>query len=89
MSITKLFELLVGESRHMVILLDEWGGVAGLVTLEDLIETLLGLEIVDESDTTTDMQELARKLWRERAAKLGLDPTDPAQPRGSRSSKPS
>ena len=74
MSIMELFGVLVGESQHMLIVLDEYGGVAGVVTLEDVIETLLGLEIVDESDTTTDMQELARSLWRERAYKLGLEP---------------
>jgi CBS domain containing-hemolysin-like protein len=88
MSVMELFEVLVGEGRHMAILLDEYGGVAGIVTLEDVIETLLGFEIVDESDTTTDMQELARSLWRERAAKLGLESTDPVGPEGSGSSEP-
>lgn len=72
MSLTALFELLLDESRHVSLVVDEYGGVAGLVTLEDVIETLLGLEIVDELDATEDMQELARRLWRERARRLGV-----------------
>jgi CBS domain containing-hemolysin-like protein len=75
MPITELLEVLVGEGGHMAVLVDEYGGVAGIATLEDIIETLLGFEIVDELDTTTDMQQLARDLWRERAAKLGVEPT--------------
>jgi len=76
MPITELFEVLIDEGRHMAVLVDEYGGVAGVVTLEDIIETLLGLEIVDELDTTEDMQELARSLWRERAARLGIAPPE-------------
>ena len=49
------------------------GGFAGLATLEDLVETLFGLEIVDEADRAEDMQALARQKWAERARSLGLD----------------
>jgi len=45
---------------------DGIGETTGIVTLEDAIETLLGREIVDESDTVEDMQELARRKYRER-----------------------
>jgi len=41
---------------------DEYGGVAGLITLEDLLETLLGTEIVDETDRVVDLQQSARQL---------------------------
>ena len=44
------------------------------MTLEDIIETLLGLEIVDEGDKAVDMQEHARRLWRRRARAMGIDP---------------
>lgn len=47
--------------RHIAIVVDEYGGVDGLVTLEDLIETMLGTEIVDETDQAVDLQEIARK----------------------------
>jgi magnesium and cobalt exporter, CNNM family len=51
---------------------DEFGMVSGLVTMEDLFETLIGLEIMDEMDDVEDMQVLARKNWEVRAKKLGL-----------------
>ena len=60
----------------MMLVVDEYGTVAGVLTLEDLLETLLGLEIVDESDRTVDMQQLARSLWRKRAKEMGLDLSD-------------
>jgi len=52
--------------------LDSFGGVAGLVTMEDVIETLIGLEIVDELDESVDMQVLARRQWEKRAKRVGL-----------------
>lgn len=70
--IPSLFETLIQEKEHIALVVDEYGSVSGLVTMEDVIETLLGLEIMDESDTDANMQNLARKNWEERAKRLGI-----------------
>ncbi len=70
--IPTLFEELVENRNHMALVVDEYGSVSGLVTMEDVIETLLGLEIMDESDNVSDLQLLARKSWETRAKRLGL-----------------
>ena len=67
-----LFNRLMEAREHMALVMDEFGGVAGIVTMEDLIETLLGLEIVDELDNVEDMQAFARRNWEKRAKKIGL-----------------
>ncbi len=70
--IPDLFSHFTAKREHIAIVVDEFGGTAGLVTMEDVIETLLGLEIVDETDNSSDMQEMARKQWEERARSVGL-----------------
>ena len=65
MTLDALFDFLVEKDRHIALVEDEFGGTAGVVALEDLIETLLGTEIVDEQDAIADLQALARR----RAAK--------------------
>ena len=70
--IPDLFEKLIESKNHMALVVDEYGSVSGIVTQEDVIETLLGLEIMDESDNIADLQQLARKSWETRAKQLGL-----------------
>ncbi|QCE41084.1 CNNM domain-containing protein [Psychroserpens sp. NJDZ02] len=70
--IPTLFEQLVETRNHMALVVDEYGSVSGIVTMEDVIETLLGMEIMDESDNVSDLQSLARKSWESRAKKLGI-----------------
>jgi CBS domain containing-hemolysin-like protein len=72
MSLSGLLEFLLDKRQHIAMVTDEYGGTQGLVTLEDVVETLLGMEIVDEMDTVEDMQALARQQWQKRARALGL-----------------
>ena len=72
--LTVLFERFLTERQHIALIVSEHGGTDGLVTLEDLIETLMGMEIVDERDNVIDMRALARKQWMARAKAMGLEP---------------
>lgn len=64
--ITSLFETLLPTKKHMAIVNDSYGSVIGLITMEDVFETLLGMEIMDESDKVEDLQKHARNLWEQR-----------------------
>jgi CBS domain containing-hemolysin-like protein len=65
-SVFTIWEKMLGTREHISIIVDEYGGLRGVVTMEDVIETMIGVEIVDEQDTTTDMQELAREVYQQR-----------------------
>ncbi len=67
-----LFEELLDKRAHILLVVDEYGGMEGIVTLEDLVETMLGLEIVDEADRTVDMQALARAKRERLAQRMNL-----------------
>lgn len=77
--IPMLFEKLIDQREHIALVVDEYGSVSGLVTQEDMIETLLGLEIMDESDTIEDLQLLARRSWERRARRLGIIDNEPPE----------
>ena len=70
--IPDLFNDLLEKREQIAIVVDEFGGMAGIVSMEDVIETMLGKEIIDEMDHTDDMRELARRKWKQRAKKIGL-----------------
>ncbi|WP_432412203.1 CNNM domain-containing protein [Rasiella sp. SM2506] len=70
--IPDLFDTFLKQRTHIALVVDEFGNTIGVVTMEDIIETLLGLEIMDESDTIEDMQVAARKNWESRAKRMGI-----------------
>jgi len=73
LSLRAAFSQLLTDQEHFAVVVDEYGGFTGLVTMEDVLETLLGMEIVDESDTTENLRKLARERWVRRARKMGLE----------------
>ena len=65
-SIATLLDEFLKKREHIFLVVDEYGTTQGIITLEDAVETLLGAEIVDESDSVEDMRQLARELWEKR-----------------------
>jgi CBS domain containing-hemolysin-like protein len=71
-SLPELMQQMVDRRYSMALVINEYGDPLGIATMEDLVETMIGMEIVDESDTHVDMQERARDLWKQRAKAAGL-----------------
>lgn len=71
--LTELFNSDTGVGTHMHVVVDQYGSITGLVTMEDVLETILGMEIVDETDKVADLREYARSMWRERSKKMGIE----------------
>ena len=65
-SVATLLDEFLKKKEHAFLVVDEYGTTQGIITLEDAVETLLGAEIVDESDSVEDMRQLARELWEKR-----------------------
>ncbi|HAD10371.1 MAG TPA: transporter [Porticoccaceae bacterium] len=78
--IQQLLDLFIKHRAHLFMVEDEFGQNSGVVTLEDAIETLLGREIVDESDKVEDMQALARDKYRRRLRSEKLDQSKGTKP---------
>lgn len=69
LALPALFDHFTAKRDHLSMVVDNYGSVVGLVTMEDLFETLLGQEIMDEMDEVADLQKLARRKWEERFKK--------------------
>ena len=61
------------DDHQLALAADKYGGTSGLGSMEDIVETLLGTEILDEFDTIDDMRLFARQQWTKRASALGID----------------
>jgi len=72
--VSKALDLFIAKKDHMFLVMDNYDQTEGIVTLEDCVETILGVEIVDESDTTEDMRELAKlKMKQKRKEKINKE----------------
>ena len=65
-SVSDIWESLLRTKAQLALIIDDYGCFQGIITLEDIIETILGMEIIDENDTVTDMQQYARERWLKR-----------------------
>ena len=67
-SIYNFYNILITRKQQIALVIDEYGGMEGIATMEDVVETLLGMEITDESDSQIDMQKFAKERWQRRSA---------------------
>ena len=68
-SLGTIFDSMLKQKSQIAQIIDEYGMFVGILTLEDIIETIFGLEIIDENDTVIDMQQYARERWEQRQKK--------------------
>lgn len=83
-SVAQVLDQFIAAQDHIFLVIDEYGGTAGLITLEDTVETLLGIEILDESDRVADLRQMARRRYRARQESFvvtgGAVPSQPDAP---------
>ncbi|RMG81329.1 MAG: CBS domain-containing protein, partial [Chloroflexi bacterium] len=69
-TVSQVLEEFITRKDHMFLVFDEFGGMSGIITLEDALESLLGVEITDESDLVEDLREMARQRYERQTALL-------------------
>ncbi|MFW5988768.1 MAG: CBS domain-containing protein, partial [Desulfosudaceae bacterium] len=62
---------LISNKAHISLVVDDYGGTEGVLTIEDVVESLLGMEIIDETDSVRNMRTVARQRWLERRKRTG------------------
>jgi CBS domain containing-hemolysin-like protein len=72
LSVPKLLKRLISVPQQLAVVVDEFGVTVGVVTVEDALETLLGIEIVDEQDEVADLRRLAQERWHARRDELDI-----------------
>lgn len=70
MSLSDVWDEMMKKKEHISCIIDEYGSFQGILTLEDIIETIFGLEIIDERDDVADMQQYARECWQKRQSRF-------------------
>ena len=70
MSLPEILEKMLDHHEHLALVVDDFGGTSGLITMEDVVETLLGTEILDETDLVQDLRKHARERWKRRTSRL-------------------
>ncbi|QJR81425.1 DUF21 domain-containing protein [Alteromonas pelagimontana] len=76
MPLSSTFDHFIQKEVHILLVVDEYGGLEGIITLEDLLEKLLGVDILDEKDATVSMKRLGRMVARRKARMLGKNVPD-------------
>lgn len=75
-SAADMYQQFIRSKSHIALITDKYGTIQGLITLEDVIETLIGIEIMDEMDKVEDLQKLAKNRWRQRMTAMGVNPDE-------------
>ena len=83
-SVAQVLDDFIAKQEHIFLVIDEYGGTAGLITMEDAVETLLGIEILDESDPVADLRQLARRRYQSQLDQLRLTGAPDADPPAAR-----
>ena len=91
-TVPKAFDSLIAKHAQLALIVDEYGDVQGIITVEDIFEHLTGKEILDEADKTSSMQQLAHERWQEWKKKHSLiennDDSENERNEASASNKP-
>ena len=79
MPVSEIWDSMLSNKQHIACVIDEYGSFQGIITLEDIIETIVGLEIMDERDDVADLRQLALDRWHQRQSRFKVIdiPDDP------------